>query len=184
MDGQSGDDAGYEVRCSEIHGTGVFATRRFKRGERILEYFGEKITKEESERRGLALMEQARTSGGAAVYIFTLDDDWDLDGDVPGNDARLINHSCEPNCTAWIEGDRIFIHARRPIMAGEELTFDYGFSFDTWEDHPCRCGSAKCVGYIVARDQWPRLRRELARRQAGPAPSTPPRRRRARSSAA
>jgi SET domain-containing protein len=152
----------YEIRRSLIHGTGVFAARDLRKGERILEYLGERISKDESERRGLALMEKAQHDGGAAVYIFTLDDEWDLDGDQPDNDARLINHSCEPNCDAWNYDSRLFIEARRAIKKGEELGFNYGFSVDTWEDHPCRCGMPKCAGYIVAREEWPKLRRAMA----------------------
>ena len=84
-----------------------------------------------------------------------------LDGNVPWNIARLINHSCDPNCEAWITGKRIFIHALRDIHPGEELTFDYGFDIDSYEEHPCLCGRENCVGYIVSRDQWPVLRDRL-----------------------
>jgi uncharacterized protein len=156
----------HEIRCSTIHGTGVFAACDVEKGERILEYIGEKISKHESERRGLALLERSKHDGGPAVYIFALDEDWDLDGDMPGNDAKLINHSCHPNCEAWNIDGRIWICALRPIQKGEELTFNYGFEFDTWSDHPCRCGSTHCVGYIGAREHWPRLRRELAQHHA------------------
>jgi len=159
------DQPAYEIRRSTIHGTGVFAARDLRRGERIVEYLGERITKEESERRGLALLEKAQTDGGAAVYIFTLDEEWDLDGDQPDNDARLINHSCDPNCEAWNYDNRLFIEAKRAIKKGEELGFNYGFSVDTWEDHPCRCGAARCAGYIVAREEWPQLRKEIAARE-------------------
>lgn len=162
----------YEIRKSPIHGTGVFAARDLRQGERIVEYRGELITKEESERRGLALMDRSKKDGGAAVYIFTLDDEWDLDGDQEDNDARLINHSCDPNCEAWNYDNRLFIEAARDIRAGEELSFNYGFSVDTWEDHPCRCGTSKCAGFIVAKEDWPKLRRAIAakkkpRRPAG-----------------
>ena len=156
------DEPAYEIRRSAIHGTGVFAARDLSEGERIVEYRGELITKEESERRGLALLDKSRQDGGAAVYIFTIDDEWDLDGDQPDNDARLINHSCEPNCEAWNYDNRLFIEALRPIRKGEELSFNYGFSVETWEDHPCRCGTAACAGYIVAREEWPKLRRAIA----------------------
>ncbi|MFN0129420.1 MAG: SET domain-containing protein [Verrucomicrobiales bacterium] len=152
----------YEIRRSPIHGTGVFAARDLSKGERIVEYTGELISKAESERRGLDLMEKALRDGGAAVYIFSLDDEWDLDGDQPDNDARLINHSCDPNCEAWNYDNRLFIEAKRAIEKGEELSFDYGFSIETWEDHPCRCGTPKCPGYIVARKDWPKLRRAIA----------------------
>jgi SET domain-containing protein len=150
-----------EVRGSEIHGRGVYATRHIPKEERIIEYVGEVIDKRESERRGLSQHARSLETGDAAVYIFTLSRNYDIDGNVPWNTARLINHSCDPNCEAWIEGRRIFIHALRDINAGEELTFDYGFDVDCYEDHPCRCGTPDCVGYIVSRSQWPELRERL-----------------------
>jgi SET domain-containing protein len=161
------------VRRSPIHGAGIFAARPIKKGEHIFEYVGERISKAESDRRGLALIEKARRDGGAAVFIFTLDDECDLDGDVPDNVARLINHSCKPNCEAWNIDNHIWICAARPIAAGEELTYDYGFEFDTWEDHPCQCGSHDCVGFIVARQFHRRVRRELSKRTPRSTPARP-----------
>ncbi len=146
-----------EVRGSQIHGRGVYATIFIAKETRIIEYVGELIDKEESESRGNALHEKSLETGDASVYIFTLSKRYDIDGDVPWNTARLINHSCSPNCEAWIEGRRIFIYALRDIQQGEELSFDYGFDVECWEDHPCRCGQACCVGYIVSRDQWQEL---------------------------
>ena len=108
-----------EVRGSEIHGRGVYATRDITASTRIIEYVGELVDKKESEKRGLELHAKAQESGGASVYIFTLSKRWDIDGDVPWNTARLINHSCNPNCEAWIEGRRIFIYALRDIVEGE-----------------------------------------------------------------
>lgn len=151
-----------EVRNSAIHGRGVYATCAIPEGEKIIEYVGELIDKDESERRAWAQHAKAVQNGDAAVYIFTLTDHLDIDGDVPWNTARLINHSCDPNCEAWIDGKRIFIHALRAIAAGEELTFDYAFDVSCYEDHPCLCGRAGCVGYIVSRDQWPQLKEILA----------------------
>ncbi len=95
-------------------------------GTRIIEYIGELIEKDESERRAWEQMERAESEGAAAVYIFTLSKRWDIDGNVPWNNARLINHSCDPNCEAWIEGKRIFLYALRDIEEGEELGFHYG----------------------------------------------------------
>jgi SET domain-containing protein len=155
-----------EVKNSEIHGRGVYATRAIKKDEKIIEYVGELIDKSESERRAHIQAERAEKHGDAAVYIFTVDDDYDLDGSLPWNTARLINHSCEPNCEAWIDGKRIFIHALRDIRKGEELSFDYGFDVDTWEDHPCRCGKKSCVGHIVSRSQWPELDKKKAAKQS------------------
>ncbi len=159
---QRGQSVLCEVRGSDIHGRGVYATQDIAAGTKIIEYIGELIDKEESERRAWKQHEVAQETGDAAVYIFTLNKSWDIDGNVPWNTARLINHSCDPNCEAWVEGKRIYIHSLRDIKAGEELGFDYGFDIDCYEDHPCRCGSPKCVGYIVSQDHWDELRRRLA----------------------
>ena len=150
-----------EVRGSEIHGRGVYATCFIPKGTRIIEYVGELIDKKTSDRRGRTQQATAMKTGDAAVYIFTLSKNLDIDGNVPWNVARLINHSCSPNCEAWIEGRKIFIHSLRDIPAGEELTFDYGFDVDCYEDHPCLCGKPGCVGHIVSREQWPELKARL-----------------------
>lgn len=151
-----------EVRNSDIHGRGVYATADIANETQIIEYIGEYVNKEESEKRAWDQAAVAEETGDAAVYIFTLDKKWDIDGNVPWNDARLINHSCEPNCEAWIEEDQIFIYSLRDIKEGEELTFDYGFDIECYQDHPCLCGRASCVGYIVSREQWPQLEEKLA----------------------
>ncbi|MCB1234223.1 MAG: SET domain-containing protein-lysine N-methyltransferase [Verrucomicrobiae bacterium] len=154
-----------EIRGSTIHGRGLFATKTIPEGERIIEYVGEKITKAESDRRGWAQMEHAKKTGEAAVYIFTLNKRHDLDGSVPWNAARLINHSCAPNCEAQIVRGRIWIVALRDIAAGEELFFNYGFDLESYEDHPCGCGTPKCVGYIAGEDYWKELKK-LIRKKA------------------
>ncbi|MGJ8674075.1 SET domain-containing protein [Rubritalea sp.] len=155
-----------DVRNSEIHGRGVYAAADIDNETQIIEYLGEYVDKDESEKRAWDQAAVAEETGDAAVYIFTLDKKWDIDGDVAWNDARLINHSCEPNCEAWIEEDQIFIYALRDIKAGEELTFDYGFDIECYEDHPCCCGSKNCVGYIVSQEQWPQLEKILAEKKA------------------
>ena len=152
------------VRGSTIHNRGIFARIDVPKDVPIIEYVGEKITKAESTRRGVALGEKAKKTGGAAVYIFTLNSRYDLNGGYPGNPARLINHSCDPNCEAYIMKGRIWIYSLREIQKGEELTYNYGFDLDTWEDHPCRCGKANCVGYILDKKYWKRLGRILEKR--------------------
>ncbi len=137
---------------SPVHGTGGFARINVPAGTRILEYLGEMITKTESRRR----CEQNNP------YIFALDDAHDLDGDVPWNPARFLNHSCAPNCEAELDSGRIWISALRDIQAGEELTFNYGYDLDDYREHPCRCGAAGCVGYIVAEEFFEHVRRQRA----------------------
>ena len=127
---------------STIHGTGGFARRDIPRGTRIIEYVGQKITKAES----LARCEQSNQ------YIFSLNDREDIDGSVEWNPARFINHSCTPNCDAEQEADRIWIVASRDIRAGEEVSFNYGFDLEDYKNYPCRCGSASCLGYMVAEE--------------------------------
>ena len=153
-----------EVRQSPIHGRGVFASRQIRKGSRIIEYVGEKIDKEESNRRGLELFEESQKTGGAAVYIFDLNDEWDLDGNKEYNDARLINHSCEPNAEMVNEDDELWLYALRDIRQGEEISFDYGYDLEHFLDHPCRCGTDSCVGYIVAQSQWKQLKRRLKKK--------------------
>ena len=152
-----------EVRGSSIHGRGVYAARDIKAEEQIIEYVGEIVSKDESGKRGTKQQARADAHGDAAVYIFNLNSRYDLDGNVPWNVARLINHSCEPNCEAWSKGRKIFIHALRDIAEGEELSFDYGFDVECYEDHPCLCGREGCVGYIVSRTQWDILDEKLGR---------------------
>jgi SET domain-containing protein len=144
---------------SGLHGRGVFARDFIPQGERLLEYVGERITKAEAQRREDRRRARAAAGRPASVFIFELDDRFDLDGTVPGNPARWINHSCEPNCEAQEEFGRIWIVARRDIAPDEELTFDYGFAYREAHLHPCRCGTRACAGFIVDRRQRWRVRR-------------------------
>ena len=167
-------DPYYVVRRSSIHNRGIFAARDIPSGAHIIEYLGEKVTKAESNRRGNALFDEASKTGDAAVYLFILNKKHDLDGNFEWNTARLINHSCEPNCEAVVSRGRIWIVALRFIPEGEELSFNYGFDLECWQDHPCRCGKPSCVGYIIAEEYWPKLRELIAERDAAIAEWTAP----------
>ncbi len=144
---------------SAIHGRGVYARETIPDGTRVVEYTGERITKAEALRREQHRLARDRAGGDASVYIFTLNARHDLDGRTHRNVARLINHSCNPNCRVEIIRGRIWIIARREIPAGAELTFDYGFSLAEGRQHPCRCGTRRCAGLIVGAAQRWRLRR-------------------------
>lgn len=162
----------WKIGKSGIHARGVFAARPIPRGSRIIEYVGVRVSKSESMRRGNELYERARQSGTGLVYMFELNKRVDIDGNVGWNPARLINHGCRPNCESQIIRGRIWIIARRHIKEGEELTYDYGYDIEHFEEHPCRCGHPRCVGYIVRQDQRPRLKRLIARKSSnGPARS-------------
>ncbi|MDF1849480.1 MAG: SET domain-containing protein-lysine N-methyltransferase [Verrucomicrobiales bacterium] len=161
LPGERCDSEWCEVRRSGIHGRGLFARKKIPAGTYVIEYVGERIDKDEANERGWAQMEHAQETGDAAVYIFTLNDEWDIDGNVPENSARLINHSCDPNCEAFIEEDAIWIAALRTIKRDEELFFNYGFDLENYKEHPCRCGTKKCVGYIAGEDYWKELKKRL-----------------------
>lgn len=156
-------DAPYHIYDSPIHGRGLYASVDIPAETWIVEYVGEKIDKEESDRRANELLDKTKENGGARVYMFILNDEWDIDGDVETNDARLMNHSCEPNVEAQIWDEKeIWFVALRDIQKGEELFFNYGFDLENWEEHPCCCGTPSCVGYIAAEEYWPMLKRKIA----------------------
>ncbi len=157
----------FEVRRSSIQGRGAFATRRIRPGQRIVEYTGEHITPEEGDRRY-----EEDGMRRHHTFLFTLDERTVIDGKHGGNASRYINHSCDPNCEAIIEDDRIFIHAKRNIQPGVELTYDYQYErtdAHTEEDerfYACRCGSPKCRGTILAPRKKRRGGRQAASRRA------------------
>jgi uncharacterized protein len=154
-----------KVLRSGLHGRGLFARCTIPQGTKVIEYVGEKITKAESEDRAWAQMEKAAKTGGAAVYMFTLNKRYDLDGNVAWNTARLINHSCDPNCETDIIRGRVWVFSLRQIEEGEELTFNYGFDLEDYEAHPCRCGTGRCIGFIASEEYWPELRRRVAQKE-------------------
>jgi SET domain-containing protein len=140
-----------ELRTSPIQGTGAFATRNIKKGTRIIEYTGQRISWRTADKRyDDEKMRRHHT------FLFTVDDDSVIDGAVQGNEARFINHSCDGNCDAVTDRKRIFIEARRPIKAGDELAYDYQYERardHTAEDekfYACRCGSPNCRGTILS----------------------------------
>ncbi len=139
----------FEVRRSRIQGRGVFATAQIRKGKKLIEYVGEPITPEEADRR------YDDANGRHHTFLFVLNDTTVLDARRGGNDARFINHSCEPNCETVIDDDHIWIRSIKPIAPETELVYDYRFEWDDeYEPHDiryyaCRCGSKKCRGTIL-----------------------------------
>lgn len=145
------------ARRSKIHGTGVFATADIARGERIVEYKGLRRTHEDVDSSDVGAAESGHT------FLFTLNDEYVIDGDIAGGVARWINHGCSPNCEAVLiehpgddrRKDRVFIEAKRAIKAGQELTYDYGITLG--EPHTprmkkiwaCLCGARNCTGTML-----------------------------------
>jgi len=154
---QNGADHCVIVRESTIHGHGAYARVDILKGARFIEYVGPRLTKAQS----LCELKAGNE------YIFTVNDTWDIDGSVEWNRARFINHSCSPNCEAELGEDdgRGWIYALRHIRAGEELTYNYGYDLEDWQDHPCECGAPDCLGFIVAEELIPEIRRRIRIRQ-------------------
>jgi uncharacterized protein len=151
-----------EVRASVLHGQGVFARRRIRKGTRIIEYLGDRVSHREADRRY-----ESKTSDDGHTFLFIVDRGVVIDGGSNGNDARFINHGCDPNCESEIDDRRVFIEAVRTIQRGEELTYDYQIGRDKTdppnvdEIFACRCGAATCRGSML----WPARRKPRVRRE-------------------
>jgi uncharacterized protein len=130
--------SGIEAKPSKIDGMGCFATKAFKRGNKIAEYEGEKISRREIKRR---------ITGATKIHICAINHYWAIDGSVGGNATQFINHSCAPTGDIKIIDDRIFFYAIRDIKMGEELTLDYELSYHD-DEYGCRCGAKDCRGKI------------------------------------
>ena len=133
----------YRIKKSKIDKRGLYATLNIKKGTKIIEYKGKIIPVKKSDNN-------PKFENENAIYLFSINKKYDLDGDYKFNTARLINHSCDPNCEVFGRGFKIWVFAMKNIKKGEELSYDYGFGFDEdYTKYPCKCGSKKCVGYIV-----------------------------------
>jgi SET domain-containing protein len=149
----------FEVRHSRIHGYGVFAARRIRKGTTVIEYLGDRVSHDEADARY-----EDKDPNDNHTFLFTVDSKIVIDGGVGGNEARYINHGCDPNCASTTENKRIYVEAIRTIQPGEELAYDYQIERDP--DDPanvdeifaCRCGAVKCRGSML-----------VARRKAGKA---------------
>jgi uncharacterized protein len=157
------------VRRSRVHGRGVFALRRIRKGTRIIEYLGDRVSHRQAD-----LRYEHKDISDNHTFLFIVDRSVVIDGGANGNDARFINHSCDPNCESLIEDRRVFIEAIRTIQPGEELTYDYQIGRDRSDPpnvddiYACRCGAQRCRGSML----WPPKRkhrkpRRAARRVAG-----------------
>ena len=142
----------FEVRNSPVHGMGAFALRRIRKGTRIVEYLGERVSHQEADRRY-----ESKDANDAHTFLFIVDSRIVIDAGVDGNEARFLNHSCNPNCESVIEKRRVFIEAVRDIEPGEEMTYDYQIQRED-DDPPgieevfaCHCGFPQCRGTML----WP-----------------------------
>ena len=153
----------WEVKKSKLHGRGVFANKNIKKGTKIIQYIGEKISKLEGDKRSeKRIKKYLKSEKTGSVYIFELNKKFDIDGNIKQNKARFINHSCNPNCEVDIIDNEIWISSIKKISSGSELTYDYGYSFGSdYMDHECFCGSKNCIGYIISQDDLIKYKKHL-----------------------
>ena len=150
------------IKNSRIHNKGIFARKYIPEGTKVIEYIGDKVTKTESDIRWERHLKEAKKNkNNGVVYLFELNKKYDIDGNVSYNTARLINHSCNPNCETDVTKGKIWVIAIKNIKKGEEITYNYCYDFEDWKDHPCKCGSENCVGYILDEKYWPKLKKVL-----------------------
>ena len=141
----------FEIRPSGIQGLGAFATERIPAGTRLIEYAGERLTTAQADARYPEEGDRHHT------FLFAIDDDVVIDAAVDGNEARFINHSCDPNCDAIVEDGRIWIDTIRDVEVGEELAYDYAYELEerhtpaAKRKYPCHCGAATCRGTILVK---------------------------------
>jgi hypothetical protein len=169
-------DPPFEVRRSGIHGRGVYATRRIVRGTRIVEYGGDRISHEQADERYAA-----QGQAGGHTFLFVVSDRVVIDAGVGGNAARFINHSCDPNCETVIEDERVFIEATRVIRPGEELSYEYGLTWESTDDpdelanYACRCGTVRCRGTMLDTEPVDARKKPARRRKTAPGARQSPR---------
>ena len=133
----------YKIKKSKIDKNGLYANCDIGKGTKIIEYKGKIISVKKS-------AEDPKFDNDKAIYLFNINKRFDLDGDFRFNTARLINHSCSPNCEVLGEGLKVWVYAIKDIKKGEELSYDYGFSFDEdFKNYPCRCGAKNCAKFII-----------------------------------
>jgi len=144
---------GLIIRSSAIHAAGCYTTTAVRKGARIAEYTGRRISKEEAD----ALYEDS-----PLTYLFGLGDgEMVIDGHCA---AMFINHSCDANCETSEEDGRVWISAIKSLKAGDEITYDYCL-YDGGDDEAiCNCGAKNCRGTMYSAEEI--KRRKAAAKKA------------------
>tara|TARA_B100001248_G_scaffold139664_1_gene104860 strand:- start:10144 stop:10599 length:456 start_codon:yes stop_codon:yes gene_type:complete len=143
----------YKIKKSKIDKNGLYANCDISKGTKIIEYKGKIISVKQSD-------SNPKYDNNKAIYLFNINKRYDLDGDFKFNTARLINHSCDPNCEVFGSGLKVWVFAMKNIKKDEELSYDYGFSYDAdYKNYPCKCKAKNCVGYILREGSRWRLKK-------------------------
>ena len=149
----------YKIIQSKISSRGLVSSKNIQKDTKIIEYKGRLISKKETETN-------KKFDNDKCIYLFNINKKYDLDGDYKYNTARLINHSCDPNCEVAGKGTKLWISSIKNINKGTELTYDYGFCFDeNYKDFVCKCKSKNCCGYIVREGSRWRIKKKIKRKR-------------------
>ena len=143
----------YKIKKSKIDKNGLYANCDISKGTKIIEYKRKIVSVKQSD-------SNPKYDNNKAIYLFNINKRYDLDGDFKFNTARLINHSCDPNCEVFGSGLKVWVFAMKNIKKDEELSYDYGFSYDAdYKNYPCKCKAKNCVGYILREGSRWRLKK-------------------------
>jgi SET domain-containing protein len=129
---------GLIIRSSSIHAAGCYTTRPIRKGARICEYEGPRMTK---------AVADARYEDRFVTYLFACGGDMVIDG---FGTPMFFNHCCDPNCESESAEGQVFIVALRNIAAGEELTYEYNLYDSDDDSQDCYCGTANCRGTMFS----------------------------------
>jgi len=150
------------IRSSSIHAAGCYTTQPIRKGRRVVEYGGQRLSKDLADKR---------YANRDITYLFTIDGTTDV---IDGfGTAMFLNHSCKPNCQTVGVGkgkkERIFIVALRNIAAGEELVYEYNLC-DSDEDDledtaACYCGAPKCRGTMYSDEELKRRAKHARKKE-------------------
>ena len=144
---------GLIIRSSSIHAAGCYTTTPIRRGARVVEYTGPRISKE---------LADEKYQDSPTTYLFGVGDgEQVIDGH---GTAMFVNHSCDPNCETDEIAGRVWICAIRDIAPGEELTYDYHLYDGDEDEARCNCGADSCRGSMYAPDEIKR-RKRIARKE-------------------
>tara|TARA_B100000963_G_scaffold355354_1_gene373432 strand:+ start:2911 stop:3381 length:471 start_codon:yes stop_codon:yes gene_type:complete len=150
----------YKIKKSNIDKRGLYASKDIRIGTRIIQYKGKIITNTEVE-------QNPKFDNERDIYLFDINTKYSLDGDFSWNTARLINHSCDPNCEVDGVGYKIWVTAIKDIKRNEEFTYDYGFGYDKdYKQFPCKCRSKNCCGFIVREESRWRINKKFRKNKS------------------
>ncbi|GAU15067.1 hypothetical protein TSUD_08050 [Trifolium subterraneum] len=140
---------GLFVYKSGIHGLGLYTSQLISQGRMVVEYVGEIVRQSVADQREIEYISGRKLQYKSACYLFRIDNEHVIDATRKGGIARFVNHSCLPNCVSKVitvrRMKKVVFFAKRNILPGEEITYDYKFNYeDEGKKIPCSCNAKTC----------------------------------------